>query len=174
MNFQPMRWIPTRNIALQSSYHGGELYPSDLARTTSQFLSGLWHLITRGNSMARGVSSLVVLWAFVRKGRGPGQVFQVQAPPVVQGIVPVDNDGFALEFGNHPQEQQHSQHSRQQQRRIRGVFGQQGMLQGYHSGRHHPVPPRRRIPCPGKNVQFLGHVGNGVFGVWTKWLCRSY
>jgi hypothetical protein len=72
--------IPTRNFALQSSYQvskqldsaqsdtvqgdsqageddDGELHPSDPARTTSQFLSGLWHLIARGNNMVRGVSS---------------------------------------------------------------------------------------------------------------------
>jgi hypothetical protein len=75
--------IPTRNFSLQSSYQVSkqllysaqsdtvegdsqagedddgelELHPSDPAKTTSQFLTGLWHLIARGNNMVRGVSS---------------------------------------------------------------------------------------------------------------------
>jgi hypothetical protein len=75
--------IPTRNIALQSSNQvskqlysaqsdtvqgdpqageddDGEMHPSNPGRTTSQFLSGLWHLIARGNTLVRGVSSIVL------------------------------------------------------------------------------------------------------------------
>ena len=39
-----------------SSDQDGDLFASDPASTTPEFLSGLWHLIAKGNHMVRGVS----------------------------------------------------------------------------------------------------------------------
>lgn len=36
----------------------GDIEPVDQANTTAQFLSGLWQLIARGNTMVKGVSGL--------------------------------------------------------------------------------------------------------------------
>jgi hypothetical protein len=33
-----------------------DLFPSDPAKTTPEFLAGLWNLIAKGNTMVRGVS----------------------------------------------------------------------------------------------------------------------
>jgi hypothetical protein len=37
----------------------GDFHPSDAAVTTPEFLAGLWQLISRGNNMVRGVSTVV-------------------------------------------------------------------------------------------------------------------
>jgi hypothetical protein len=44
---------------------GGEFHPSDPARTTPQFLTGLWQLIARGNTMVRGVSTTMHIYIII-------------------------------------------------------------------------------------------------------------
>lgn len=46
----------SRRYSAEPSNQDGDLFPSDPASTTPQFLSGLWQLIAKGNSMVRGVS----------------------------------------------------------------------------------------------------------------------
>lgn len=59
---QPQRTISTvcsatpDATASSSTDEDGDLHPSDDAKTTPEFLAGLWQLIAKGNHMVRGVS----------------------------------------------------------------------------------------------------------------------
>lgn len=51
--------VPSDAVADDSQAdNGDDLFPSDPAKTTPQFLSALWHLIAKGNTMVRGVSCI--------------------------------------------------------------------------------------------------------------------